>query len=115
MKKFLIISTMAISAALQAATYNCKGDYIDAEVRINKKSLVIKNGSHVGQGTLDESYKPRGNKNYSRFEGDFDSFGEGSVSILVEDALLEGETYGHIKIQSRGEGFLSETFSCTKK
>lgn len=86
-----------------------KGDRFTA--RISKSRIKIVN-SELWEGTYPrEKQNVHGKDGITYFSYDMGS-NDGANSALVDEALLQDETKGLIKLRNRGEGFSQDTYFC---
>lgn len=95
-------------------------DNIDTiEVTLKGDKIVLDNPydyfKRRYEGTLDPTYHPRRNTNFVRYTG-FDGLADDfTTTLLVEKRLLNGGKEGRVKIEGKGEVFLTATYQMTRK
>jgi|GEM_PF-4431609 len=103
--------TLAFTMQAEARTYTCnglgtaKGSTVTLDV-VSGNSVKVDSDLAI----LDPSFSPRGNVGLARFEYQFSD--EGTTEALVAEVLLQGGDRGLLKIQNRGEGFMTESYYC---
>jgi hypothetical protein len=122
------VATEASGSSSAAATvgvhsYTCTapgndGDDVQFTVDTRNDTATLDGG----EGHLDRAYHPRpgqGLEGYHMYDG-FPA-DEGDVSVIVHPSLASGRPAakdevpaGHIRVQSRGEGFEAVRYFCTK-
>jgi hypothetical protein len=88
------------------------GDTLDITLQgdnLTLKSDVLESTT----GPFDTTYKPRTNTSYVRYSVD-DLFEEYATDVLVEKPVLTGGS-GKIKIEAKGETFMSWQYDCQPK
>src|SRR6185437_15458771 len=82
-----------------------KGEPVKLEI-LNKSEVTVDGDI----AKIDRSYIPRQNSDFIRFE--FASCDEGTCEVLVQNKLIDGEDRGMIKVQQRGEAFMTISYFC---
>lgn len=107
-----------ITAGERGFSYECKTEkmFISADktkVLVTAKHLSFEGDWGPNVGALDSTYRPPAGKKRVRYDG-FETGEDCSMRVVADQALLDGQATGQVRIQCQGDDFQQEILDCSK-